>query len=65
MEITKNGNVNHVTILVPNVPVLLIPVVPNVQEIFTIMKEHVLLTVQMDITKIPIQTLVIHVMKNV
>lgn len=65
MEITKNGNVNHVTILVPNVPVLLIPVVPNVQEIFTIMKEHVLLTVQMDITKIPIQTLVTHVMKNV
>lgn len=60
-----NGNVNHATILVPNVLVLYQPVVPNVQELSTIMKDNVFLIAQTDITKIPIQTLVTHVMKNV
>lgn len=65
MQTMINGNVNHVTILVLNVLVLYQPVVPNVQEVSTIMMDNVLLTAQTDITKIPIQTLVTYVMKNV
>jgi hypothetical protein len=60
-----NGNVNHAILLVQNVHVLKQPVVPNVQELSTIMKEHVYPIVQMDITKILKQTLVINVTRNV
>jgi hypothetical protein len=65
MKMPLNGNVNHAILLVQNVHVLKQPVVPNVQELSTIMKEHVYPIVQMDITKILKQTLVINVTRNV
>lgn len=65
MKMMTIGNVNHVTALVQNVHVLYQLVVPNVLELSTIMKEHVSVIAQMDITKILKQTLVIYVTLNV
>lgn len=65
MKMLTHGNVNHATAIVLNVLVQLNTVVPNVQEVFTIMKESVLPHVQMDISQTLKQILVTHVTKNV